>query len=1098
MTLDSPLSLLFVLGLATVGLLAWSPRAKTKAFCLLAVGVWLLGIVAANSAFQARGTIWLREPMRRFTYDLKGVRGNSLGKHHVLLAPAQVQRLPALFDGQTSAVALAVDFDLQPEGRVSAARVSNSSGNAILDSATLDSVRAWQFGPLPPTYSPQRAEKVRVIIENRYEFLRQSRALLGLLGVYAALWVGTVVLLPRRVTDDEVAEGVVRRALSVAGFLAGLGWIMVWRLAPDLNRFDLPSKQLGMMVVSLVLVWGTSWLVALPAFTASLVKHSAKCVGVGVLLLMWTRFFGTDLNTGQRLWLSTPIGPFQTVELVKLLLLCFVAGTAYAATHAAPTTSRGVPQSRLRPWRERYRGLMGGSALVFGALVLMSDFGPLLLLALLLLALLWAQGYPRHAAGGFIGLLLLLTLAFASGYPARWHDRITMWRAPWVSLKSDSAQLAQGRENTARVLWSVSSGGLTGQGLGQGYPDDIGAVESDFIFAAISEELGWLGGAAVISLLLVLALTGFQLAQMRDDALAKILACGLGAVMAIQTALTIGGNLALWPLTGITLPFLSYGRSSLLISFVALGLMVGLAPVKRRSWDERPFPHDERVNLALMRLSLAACAVFALLVAQAARLQFPALRNAIMTHSHAQNDAGTTLVTNPRLDGHNRLISTHVVRGSVLDRNGTVLVETTPRGRLSHDPALYAPLVGMQEDGQTVGLERSLQEALLGQWDAADGNFRWPRLGGERRGFDVRLTLDDRLQKKAYNLLRAHHYRGCLVGVEPATGHIPFAVSNPSPTGIAEWIAAYNSRFDRASQLASAKPSPSIYRTWYQPGSTFKTLTAAAALECGAARPNQHYRCKDGYFPPGGGEINDHNHLSHGDISLSRAMAVSCNQTFAQVGADVGWQRFWDYSTAAGLSTEWSLLPSAWRPAKARFWPETVAGQLTAHNLNPNERSPDAGLARSAIGQQDVRATPLYLATWAGAIANGGTLMPPSLVTKVTDQWGRTVASAPLAEGVRVMRRSTARELTAMMERVVTDAQGTGKAARVEGIRVAAKTGTPQLGVRGAGGGNNALLIAFAPVEKPRIAIAVVVEGLPDGGPTCGPLAAEMMRAVCQ
>jgi peptidoglycan glycosyltransferase len=664
-----------------------------------------------------------------------------------------------------------------------------------------------------------------------------------------------------------------------------------------------------------------------------------------------------------------------------------------------------------------------------------------------------------------------------------------MWRDPWISRSTDSIQLAQGRENIARALWSISSGGLVGQGIGQGCPDDIEAVESDFIFAAIAEELGWLGGATVVSLLLVLAVTGFQLAHLRDDALAKTLCCGLGAIIAIQSALTIGGNLGLWPLTGITLPFLSYGRSSLLLSFLVLGLMIGLAPRQRQGLEERPFPWGERVNLSMARLQLGVCLVFALLIGKAARLQFPGVRNAIMTRVHLQ-DAGSTPLTNPRWDGQ-RLISTHIVRGSLLDRHGAILVESTPRGRVFHDPALSS-LLGLREKGQTVGLERSLQGPLMGQWEAPGGHFRWLRVMDERRGFDVKLTLDHKLQKRADELLSGQRFRGCMVGIEPASGKILFAASNPPPKNLQEWRASYDS-----SGPAFATP-PSIYRTRYEPGSTFKTLTAAAALENSAVHAGDYFECENGYFPPGGGEINDHHQVSHGEVSLSRAMAVSCNQTFAQVGVDLGWKRFWDFGTAAGLSTSWSLLPTEWRSRQARFWPETVAGQLTAFDENPGSRSADAALARSAIGQEDVRATPLYLAAWTAAIANGGEFVPPTLVTTVSDSLGRTVATAPPARGIRIMRQSTARALTIMMERVVTDQRGTGRAASVRGVRVAAKTGTPQLGVQGRGGRNNALFIAFAPVEKPRIAIAVVVEGQSDGGATCGPLAAEMMRAVCR
>ncbi|BCM91948.1 penicillin-binding protein A [Abditibacteriota bacterium] len=1086
MTLDVMASFVFVLGLAAVGVWAWSPRATSTSFCVFAIGVWMLGVMATNSAFYTRGSVWLREPMRRFTYELKSSGKGDLGQHHRLLAPAEVERLPSLFDQQSGPVALTVDFKLQPTGKVAEARIARSSGNPILDSATASSIKSWNFGSLPPTYANQHSETVSVTVENRYEFLRQSRTLLLSLGIFVVGWLATVMLLPQRASDDEYAQGLIRRALTIAGFLAGIGWILIWRLAPDFNRFDLPAKQLEMMVGSFVLVWAVFLIVSRTAFSEFLVTHSAKFVGLGVILLLVTRFFGTDLGTGHRLWIRTPFGPFQTVEFVKLLLLFFVAGTAYNAAHSAPVRSEGALQvSRLRPWSERYRGMIGGFILVFGALVLMGDFGPLLLLALLLLALVWAQGYPRQSAIGFVALLTLLTVSYGIGVPARWHDRVTMWRQPWTATKQDSTQLAEGRENIARVLWSVSSGGLTGQGLGQGYPDDVEAVESDFIFSAIAEELGWLGGGAILSLILVLAMTGLQLAHLREDALAKTLASGLGLLMGVQAALTIGGNLALWPLTGITLPFLSYGRSSLLISFVALGLLIGLAPMKGRQKEEQEFPFPERIAKSLHHLQIALPSLFLLLLVKEAWLQWPVLRDKVLTHQHQRKDA--TFVSNPRLDGQNRLVSTHIVRGSILDHDGRILTQTTPRGRQYNDAELFSTLIGMQESGQKVGLERFLEGPLMGQWDVPGSHFRLPRFAGERRGFDVRLTLDQKLQRRAYELLQEHHYRGCIVGVEPATGKILFAVSNPAPSNLAEWLSGYDAN------PGTAKV-PFAYRTWYEPGSTFKTMTGAAALDMDLASPNEQFQCRDGYFPPGGGEINDDGHEQHGRISLSRAMQESCNQTFAQVGMRLEWNRFWDFTTDAGLNTEWPLLPTAWRPKQARSWLKTTAGQLTAHNAKPAGRRPGAELARSAIGQQDVRVTPLYLATWTAAIANGGELMPPTLVSDVTDPEGRLVATPPTAQPIRVMSSRTASRLTDMMERVVT--RGTGRPTQVAGIRIAAKTGTPQLGPNLKR--NNALFIAFAPVEKPKIAIAVVIEGLPYGGKTGGPLAAELIRTICR
>ncbi len=460
-------------------------------------------------------------------------------------------------------------------------------------------------------------------------------------------------------------------------------------------------------------------------------------------------------------------------------------------------------------------------------------------------------------------------------------------------------------------------------------------------------------------------------------------------------------------------------------------------------------------------------------------------------------NADGSRLANPRLDEEGNLLPHWVARGRFLDRRGMVLAETTAQGRQYTDQAQYIHLLGFETpDHRHIGLERMLNAPLSGRWSGEDAPGWLSELSEEARGYDVALTLDHTLQARAYQLLEDNDYTGCIVGIDPQSGEVLIAANrptlDPASTAIDDWLRAYNDH-------PGDDMPPFCYRRVYAPGSTMKTLIAAAALETHTLTTKDKLVCHGSYCAPGGGfPIHDHEYqlnaafAGHGACTLHQALIPSCNSIFAEVGVRLGWHKLAAFAEQAGFNQPMALLPDAFYTGH-RSWCEMTPSELLARGRSPQdlrraERSP-AYLALTAIGQHDVRMTPLHLALWTAAIANGGRLMAPSLVKALVDQHGHVVWHHQPTVVSQVISEETARQIAAMMEDVVR--RGTGRTARIAGVRVAGKTGTPQ---ENAG---KALFIAFAPVEHPRIALAVVVENPHGGGASVGPLVAELLKAAC-
>jgi len=425
-------------------------------------------------------------------------------------------------------------------------------------------------------------------------------------------------------------------------------------------------------------------------------------------------------------------------------------------------------------------------------------------------------------------------------------------------------------------------------------------------------------------------------------------------------------------------------------------------------------------------------------------------------------------------------------RGAIRSADGKTLAVSKPTPnevlkflRTYDQGPLFAPVVGYYSlrFGRG-GLESSHNKDLSGRGGKLTMQDVGDRLLGRgERGHTVVLSLDSRIQQAAFDGLGAR--KGAVVALDPASGQILAMVSKPSfdPNPLSQHSSEGQ---DAAWKALNQDPSHPLYNRAtseiYPPGSTFKLITAAAALENGKG-PDTSFPPADGYKAAQTNKtIGNFNGETCGG-AMAEALKISCNAYFARLGAEL--PRGALEKTAKGFGfTEAPPLDS--RVVESRL---PSSDQL---------RSP-ALAALSAIGQYSVAATPLQMALVASGIGSGGKVPVPKLVKQVEDSRGGVVSQASAEVWKEAIPAATAGVLKGMMIDVV--AGGTGTAAGIPGVKVAGKTGTAQAGT--SGNSTLAWFVAFAPADSPRIALAVLVESAGSGtSETGGKLAAPIAKAV--
>ena len=366
-----------------------------------------------------------------------------------------------------------------------------------------------------------------------------------LLALLVALAFAWVLAQPRNVVRDDLLP-------AVAVVLAGLGLLLVARLAPDLAQ-----KQQWWLVISLVLAIAFG-----PAFGQFRRFASYKYLWVvgSMLLFVLLLVFGKQVN-GARLWITLGPVQFEPIELIKLFIVFFLA--AYLAE-----TADVIAQAR--PWSVRanlkYLGpLFLGWGASMAILVLQRDLGMATLLLATFAALLYVATRRIDIVLGGVATFAAVALWAMRHFPYV-QTRIAVWRNPFLDPLGAGYQSSQ-------AYYGLAAGGVFGTGLNLGHPGFIPDVATDYVYAAFSEEFGLIGALVVLAIFFVLVRRILGTGREQPDLYAKLLATGMGATLGFQVFIIIGGVIGLFPLTGITLPFLSYGGSSLVANFLLVALV---------------------------------------------------------------------------------------------------------------------------------------------------------------------------------------------------------------------------------------------------------------------------------------------------------------------------------------------------------------------------------------------------------------------------------------------------------------------------------------------------------------------------------------------
>jgi cell division protein FtsW (lipid II flippase) len=779
----------------------------------------------------------------------------------------------------------------------------------------------------------------------------------------------------------------------------------------------------------------------------------------------------------------------QPVEVIRLLEMLFLAG--YLGSRWEYLRSLRRPGYTIP--------LFIGIAASLAFYVAQKDLGPALVMGVLFLAM-YSIACRRVglAVAGLAVLGTALWIGYDLGIPSTVRTRVAIWLSPWGNGLRGGDQVAHG-------LWSFATGAVDGTGPGLGDTRLVPAAHTDFVLAVIGEELGFAGLAATLCLCAVVALEALRIARNAHGDYSRFLALGIGLSLVLQWLLISAGVLGLFPLSGVATPFLSYGKSAMVVNLAGIGMLLSIAD--RCAPDTAP-AFDTPIRWLELTLATLAIAIGT----RAAQVQLRYADETVARPALTMLADGTyRFEDNPRLLRAAREL---LPRGAVLDRNGLPLALTgavdqarfgrrfaelgidLTRACPSAETRCY-PLEGRtyhllgdarSERGWTATntsfVERDASAQLRGFDDHAtpvdvprsDGpgvvrvtrrdysaliplvrdRYRPNRTGFSQlvgRPRDVSVPIDARLQYGLANVMaRAlggeQPRRGAAIVVDVESGDVLAAVSYPWPTG----------------DTAAAEDDWQLDRVrygLYAPGSTFKLVTSIAALRRSESFGGRAYMCerlpdgRNGTFLRGSSRPVRDDRLDvvpHGTLTLERALVVSCNAYFAQLAVDLGPQALYDTAKAFNI---------------------TVATPNTASRLR-------ASLAYAGFGQGEVVVSPAQFVQVVRTIAAGGLLGSP--------RWMLDPAPRP-APARRLISKAAAAEIAQAMRGVVTS--GTGRQLDANITPIAGKTGTAEL----ASQPSHSWFAGFAPYgnARHRIAFVVLVENGGYGARQAAPIAGALV-----
>lgn len=708
--------------------------------------------------------------------------------------------------------------------------------------------------------------------------------------------------------------------------------------------------------------------------------------------------------------------------------------------------------------------------------------------------------------------------------------RVASWLNPWRDITGKGYQMVQS-------LFAIGTGGWFGFGLCQGKPESIPFVEADFIFSAIAEEMGVIYGISLILLCLSCFLSFIRLAYRTGERFYQLLAYGIAVTYIFQVFLTIGGGIKFIPLTGVTLPLISYGGSSVMVTILMFSVMQGIALRQAQQAEEVAQVQEELAELSEeMTESEAEDAHLSAQIAEpkeedvhlSEEIAEPEAESAAPASAGgeaagteetvtqaSQRTKGTSVtsawqmrmatkrqtaftasvfsalfmmmvayivffmrvqredvVTHPYNVTRQQALAALNVRGTIKTEDGTVLAYT----KLDEDGnevrrypygTMFSHVVGYASKGG-MGIEASMGYNLVSCHQSIGEMIVNDFSNQKNRGDTVITTLDPSLQELAYRFLGAES--GAIVVMEPSTGKILAMVSKPDfdPNeieGIWDELLA-----DKDSSVLVNRATQGLY----PPGSTFKIFTALEYIREHPTDYDQYtFPCKGYFRSEDGTNIYCYRHGAHGRLSLEGSFAHSCNSSFANIGMTLDRGLF-------GKTLE------------DFYFNQKLPGDFTTNmsRTTINAGISDYDMMQSSIGQGETLVTPLQICMATCAIANGGEMMTPYVVSRIENYEGGLVRSYQPQSCGRVMSQEEADALTELMVAVCD--YGTGYRIAREPYTVAGKTGSAEFS--DSSEESHAWFTAFAPADDPKIAVTIVIEGVGSGSNYAVPIAQRLFQ----
>lgn len=846
-----------------------------------------------------------------------------------------------------------------------------------------------------------------------------SKRYLLLLGIQMAVLITTISLYRIIYPDGN------RLIINNLCFMLMVGMLVITRIS-----YWKGIKQFAIACVSLVL----AFLIPELIFRLEIIeKWGFIFAGIGIAILLVLLVCGSVAN-GSKINFRIAGISFMPQELVKIIFVFFAASVLSKST-SFKTVALAT----------------AAAATHVIILVLLKDLGSALIYFMVYLCiLLVATKNPFYFIAG-LGMGGVASVVAYRLFP-HIQTRVSAFINPWAEIDTGGYQITQS-------LFAISGGGYFGLGLYGGNPSSIPYVEEDFIFAAIAEELGIVFACGLIAICISTFIMILLEAYKIRNGFGKLMCVGFAVTYVFQVFLTVGGNAKFIPLTGVTLPLVSYGGTSILVTIIMFALIEGECLVrsderyqdylnKKRGQTEN-IPEKEK-SPAIVFIGILNTVLY---IAMIGYIVIYAVSNKVEMIDNGYNT-------------HQQLLKNQNTRGTIYSADGKELAKTVSDGNGEEKREYpykneFSHVVGFSTNGRS-GIENLANYYLINSNESLTNKAEAYKNEQKFRGDNVFTTLDTSLQNTAYEALAAH--KGAIIVSEVKTGKVLALVSKPDfdPNEIQKIWADITNDEDNTQLLNRATQGI------YPPGSTFKIVTALEYFrENGEAYKDYHYSC-NGKFTYGDTTINCYHGESHGSLDFATSFAKSCNSSFANIAMTL--------DKASFSRTLNDLMFKKTLP-----WDMSHSTSVAYCSADLSDRD----TMQLGIGQGTTTMTPLHLNLITNAIANDGVLMKPKILDRVVSADGKVVESFKDEEYKRLITSEESEFLTEIMEGVVNG--GTAKKLQGLSYSAAGKTGSAEF--KDSTSDSHAWFTGFAPVDDPEISVTIIVENAGSGGEYAVPIA---------